>query len=47
MCSTVKILEKKLFLKKKKKKKKLAAQIWVKWAKIGPETSFFASFSFP
>ena len=26
-------------------KKKLAARIWVKWAKIGPETSFFAIFS--
>ena len=27
------------------KKKKLAARIWVKCAKIGPETRFFAIFS--
>ena len=28
-----------------KKKKKIGAQMWVKWAKIGPETRFFAIFS--
>ena len=26
-------------------KKKLAARIWAKWAKIGPETRFFANAS--